>query len=663
MTQTMEIRANDIHVRANRDDSHLIEGVAIVYQKLSEFMGFYEYVMPSALDGVDLSQLLLLYSHDYSNVLASVPSKTLEISNQKDGLHFKAQLPNTSLGNDVAELISTKRVSGMSFGFKIASGGDSWSKQGDKVIHTVSRIQSMSEISITPIPAYQETKVSTQVKRSLEEFKKKGAVRQNMAEDSNSADLLVSLLEKVIDKLGDSKPDTKKKPSDDKKAEDEETSTSESDQADGQEDTVEDSESEDPEDERAKKGKQTQSGVTTQPVDNSAPKANSGETTQPVPGTKKQKRDDEVPDDEPIPEDNSGDGESEVAPDDADISEEPDEDAKKIKENKRDHKPAEEKREVANNMAKDITPQANVEDEQKRDFEEYLKNGEAKRDATDGGIKLEDGSVLIPSDILTPEKEKYQFPRLGTLVRTVNVKHTTGKLPVFYPGGETLTEHAEYAQSDRHKIPEVKPINWDLKTRTGSYVYSQDLLSDSDYNWESELADRLKELRDNTNDAQIMGALTRGVAKATLKDDHDIIKQVKTALDTKLQPNDAREASVVMSQSAFSAIDLDEDNEARPLLQPDLTQGTGQRFLGKQLIIVPDELFPSAKAGDKNIIVAPLKKAVINFKNNEITGKFMDSYDVWYKILGIYMRQDVVQARKDLIVYIGNGTTGEDSGK
>jgi hypothetical protein len=64
------------------------------------------------------------------------------------------------------------------------------------------------------------------------------------------------------------------------------------------------------------------------------------------------------------------------------------------------------------------------------------------------------------------------------------------------------------------------------------------------------------------------------------------------------------------------------------------------------VVIVDDNLFPK----NVNAIVAPLNKAVINFKLAEITGQFQDTYDIWYKQLGIFLREDVVQARKDLIV-------------
>ena len=643
-------------IRSVEGDDHRIEGVAIVYNKPSQDMGFIEYVSPHALEGVDLSQLLLLYSHDYQNVLASIQSGTLKVDNQPDGLHFVAELPNTSLGNDVAELVSTKRVGGMSFGFQIADGGDQWKQQGNTAVHIVNQISSMSEISITPIPAYQETQVSTQVQRSLENFLKRSDNSMAQDEEKPAFDS-EALINKLVDVLGGALGANKS---------DEQAPA-------------------EPEEDRAAK-KAANPGVTvTQPGGTAKKKkganANPGVTVTPQPGQKKRDDEDVVPDDgsEVI---DTGDGGDDVVPDDSGAEELPVDDneenaAKKPQQGSQQQQgkeqqavqatttttqaPQQQKRSDTN-MAKDITPENKV-NEEKRSFEEYLKKGQVTRAVGDGGIVLEDGSVLIPEDILNPEHEKYQFPRLGSLVRNVSVKHTTGKLPVFYPGDGVLTEHAEYAQSDRHAIPEIKPINWDLATYTGSYVYSQDLLSDSDYNWESELQQRLIELRDNTNDAQIINALTKDIEKVAYEDkladdgkliESGLVHEIKQALDVKLQPQDSQQASIVVSQSAFAALDDLNDGFGRPLIQPDLTKDAGQRLLGKQLIVVPDELFPDAKVGDVNIVVAPLQKAVINFKNNEITGKFMDSYDIWYRILGIYMRQDVVQARPDLIVYIGD---------
>lgn len=292
----------------------------------------------------------------------------------------------------------------------------------------------------------------------------------------------------------------------------------------------------------------------------------------------------------------------------------------------------------------------------KDQFAHFLKTGEITRDNTTGGIGLSNGQVLIPQDILPAEHEQHQFPRLGNLVRQIAVKHTTGKLPVFQPGSGKLALHTELQSTANSTSPEIKEILWNLKTYTGRYVFTRELIDDSDYNWEAELQARLVELRDNTEDDLIVTQLTNGV---TAVKPTNLIDDLKLILDSKLKPYDSNAASIVLSQSAFAQLDQMKDSEGRPLVQPNVTLGTGNAILGKTVTVVDDTLFPSAKQGDVNIVVTPLQKAVIKFKSNEITGQFVDTDDIWYKALGIYMREDVVQANKDVINWVSSTTPGK----
>lgn len=290
----------------------------------------------------------------------------------------------------------------------------------------------------------------------------------------------------------------------------------------------------------------------------------------------------------------------------------------------------------------------------KDQFAHFLKTGEITRDNTTGGIGLSNGQVLIPQDILPAEHEQHQFPRLGNLVRQIAVKHTTGKLPVFQPGSGKLALHTELQSTTNSTSPEITEILWNLKTYTGRYVFTRELLDDSDYNWEAELQARLIELRDNTEDDLIVTQLTNGI---TAVKPTNLIDDLKLILDSKLKPYDSNASSIVLSQSAFAQLDQMKDTEGRPLVQPNVTLGTGNAILGKTVTVVDDTLFPSAKQGDVNIVVAPLQKAVIKFKSNEITGQFVDTDDIWYKALGIYLREDVVQANKDVINWVSSTTT------
>ncbi len=352
-------------------------------------------------------------------------------------------------------------------------------------------------------------------------------------------------------------------------------------------------------------------------------------------------------------------------PDEAEPEQRSDEPNEPADEEPTDEEPVSESRNGEGIMKLDVVDAKNTPEQA---FETFLKTGE-KRDVT--GLALSDGAVIIPETILPPEHEENQYPRLGQLIRNVTVKTTTGKLPVFDNTKDTLKAHTEYSATAVNEASAITPVKWDLQTYTGAYVFSQELISDSAYDWQGELQGQLIELRDNTDDGLIMTALTTGITPVMST---DFVADLKTALNVNLKPVDKKNASIVLSQSAYNALDQIKDAMGRPMLQPSIASATGEVVLGKQVIVVEDTLFPKAKEGDINAIVAPLKKAVINFKLAEITGQFQDTYDIWYKQLGIFLRENVVQARKDVIINIkgsqeavnasaGSNTTDGDTAK
>lgn len=605
--------ANHLTIRRDVESgTRQLSGYAVAFNQPSQPLPFTEYISPHAFDDVDFSQVRLLYAHDFNNILARVDSGTLSLKTDDKGLFFVADIPDTTLGNDVYTNVENGNIKGLSFNAQIdPNNGDTWEQGADgKVIHTINHFASLAEISLTPIPAYTET--SVQVARDYKEVlnnmntdsstatqsqapasSSAASAEPSSASSANLAKQIATLTNKVNELLNSAQPAN---------------STAKRD------DNVEEADSDE--------------------VDRASAPANPGDPTS---SAKSASTAVANPGD---PTSNKNTSRAAEPASDVTRSTEP---VVAVNENKEN-----------NENGDDIKMSTKLNDPKEsitRDFANFLKTGQVADSISraDNNIGLNSGSVIIPETILTPEHEQHQFPRLGSLVRTVKVSTTTGKLPVFQTSSDKLSVHTEFQPSERHAAPEIKPINWDLKTYTGNYAFSQDLISDSSYNWQSELSSRLQELKDNTNDDLIINALTNGV---TTKTATDLISDIKTALNVNLKPQDSQAASIVLSQSAFNELDQMTDKEGRPLVQPDVTKGTGQSILGKTVVVVDDLLFPAAKAGDANIIVAPLQKAVVNFQNNEITGQFIDSYDVWYKILGIYLREDVVQARKDLITLI-----------
>lgn len=161
--------ATELEVRDLDSGGHGISGYAIVFNQPSEDLGFIEYITPNALDKVDLKQLLLLYGHDFNNILARADSGTLTTKVDEKGLFFNAKIPNTTLGTDVYNNIENGNIKGASFRFDVAEDGDEWiTDENGQLIHTVTKISNLPEISLTPYPAYSET--SVQIERSKENY-------------------------------------------------------------------------------------------------------------------------------------------------------------------------------------------------------------------------------------------------------------------------------------------------------------------------------------------------------------------------------------------------------------------------------------------------------------------------------------------------------------
>ena len=162
-----------------------ISGYAIVWNSPSKDLGgFTEIVTPKALDGVDLSDVLMLNNHDYSQVLASVKAGTLTLETDDKGLHFTAQLPNTSFANDVYEEVQSGNVDSCSFGFDSDDDTDEWTKDdGGNITRTINQVKSLFDVSVVAVPAYDDTNVQVDT-RSYEKFINQEKEPDNMAKQT-----------------------------------------------------------------------------------------------------------------------------------------------------------------------------------------------------------------------------------------------------------------------------------------------------------------------------------------------------------------------------------------------------------------------------------------------------------------------------------------------
>lgn len=157
--RTAEIRA--LAPAVEGAESLIIEGLAIVFDTpttITDSSGSYtEVIKRGALDGCDMADSRLLYNHDLSRVPLARTPKTMEFTVTEHGLQFRATLPDTSEARSVYESIKRGDISGCSFGFTVSKGNDSYDPATNT--RTISKIDKLYEISVTPYPAYPSTSV------------------------------------------------------------------------------------------------------------------------------------------------------------------------------------------------------------------------------------------------------------------------------------------------------------------------------------------------------------------------------------------------------------------------------------------------------------------------------------------------------------------------
>lgn len=146
-----------------------------------------EVVLPTALDGTNLNDVYLLVGHNPDNLLGRA-NVNMRLEVDETGLFFECELPNTQLARDWYNLVESGIVDGMSFGF-ICSDQVNW----ETMKRTITHIDELLEITITPFPAYKEASVVAQDERARAEEKERAKRQEQDDLEKRRADLLKRL--------------------------------------------------------------------------------------------------------------------------------------------------------------------------------------------------------------------------------------------------------------------------------------------------------------------------------------------------------------------------------------------------------------------------------------------------------------------------------------
>ncbi len=141
-----------------------ITGYAALFNSLSQVLydwsgGFREQIAPGAFArSLAEDDPRMLWNHNPDYPLARVAAGNLQLREDDTGLWFHSTPVATTIAGDVALLIASGVVSGMSFGFTVLD--EEWDiDDQNQVIRTLLRVK-LYEISPVTWPAYTDTSVS-----------------------------------------------------------------------------------------------------------------------------------------------------------------------------------------------------------------------------------------------------------------------------------------------------------------------------------------------------------------------------------------------------------------------------------------------------------------------------------------------------------------------
>jgi hypothetical protein len=157
-----------ISVRSDDDGRRFIEGYAMIFNQRSKLIRewgetFYEVIESSAPDNVLKDpglNTIATVDHWRDKMLGRVKSGTLVLTKDARGLKYTIEVPDTTLGNDMYELVKRGDYFESSFIFTIAEKGIRTDNSEDIPVKYVSDFSALYDVAVVIDGAYANTAVA-----------------------------------------------------------------------------------------------------------------------------------------------------------------------------------------------------------------------------------------------------------------------------------------------------------------------------------------------------------------------------------------------------------------------------------------------------------------------------------------------------------------------
>jgi HK97 family phage prohead protease len=187
-----------IAVERRDDQPPQLVGISPPWESLSvDLGGFREKFSATAFDGlIDRKptdprgkiDVPFLFNHDPNLITGRTSNGRLDLTKEARGLGYRHTPLLTSSGKDLVMMVEDRTITGSSFAFTVADGGETWTEdERGNVIRTVTKAGGLYDISAVTSPAYPASSVAP---RSLDLWR---SARAAAAAPGSAQGLLISI--------------------------------------------------------------------------------------------------------------------------------------------------------------------------------------------------------------------------------------------------------------------------------------------------------------------------------------------------------------------------------------------------------------------------------------------------------------------------------------
>lgn len=160
-----------IAVERRDGEPPVLTGISPPWDSLSvDLGGFREKFAPTAFDGIidrhpndprPKVDVPFLFNHDPSLITGRTTNGRLELSKDPRGLAYRHSPLLTSTGKDLVMMVEDRTITGASFAFTVADGGETWTEdERGNVTRIVHKAAGLYDISAVTSPAYPRSSIA-----------------------------------------------------------------------------------------------------------------------------------------------------------------------------------------------------------------------------------------------------------------------------------------------------------------------------------------------------------------------------------------------------------------------------------------------------------------------------------------------------------------------